>query len=104
MKILAWLTGAPLAIIAVAFSVANRDAVRLDLWPLPFSVDIPVYVTVLGSVAFGTVLGWMASWLPAARLRARLRARNARIEELERESGLAGGRPEPDPRLPAPES
>lgn len=92
MKFLAWLIGAPLAIVAVAFSIANRDLARLDLWPLPFSVDLPVYVTVLGSMVAGSLLGWVAAWLSSGRLRARLRERNARILELEREAMLAQSR------------
>ena len=84
VKILGWLTGVPLAVIATAFSVANRDAVRLDLWPLPYSVDIPIYVTVMGSVVLGVLVGWAASLGASSRIRSRLRESNAKVQDLER--------------------
>lgn len=92
MKVVTWIVGAPLAAVAVVFSVANRGVTRIDLWPLPFSVDAPVYLLVLGALVVGLLVGALMAWLSAGRLRARLRERNGRVAELEREAALMASR------------
>ncbi len=85
MKLLFWVIAAPLVIIAASFAVSNRQTVAVEIWPLPFMWDAPVYVIVLGSLGVGIVVGGAVTGLGA--VGARLRARNAsrRIASLERD-------------------
>jgi len=46
-RLIGWLIGAPLAAAAAVFAVANRTSVVADLWPLPWSVEAPLYLFVL---------------------------------------------------------
>ncbi len=56
MRIIGWLFSIPLALVVVIFSVANRGNVVVDLWPLPITIDLPVYMIGLGGLALGVVL------------------------------------------------
>jgi putative membrane protein len=57
MRFLAWLIGLPLAAVVVAFAVANRAPVVLVPWPLPFEIEMPVYLLALGAALGGFLLG-----------------------------------------------
>lgn len=97
-RTIAWLIGLPLALLVVLFAVANRQPVALELWPLPWSVALPVYLVVLGALALGLVVGAAAvsmSLLAAGR-RAALEKRRA--ESLARQ--LAAARATPDETRP----
>ena len=80
---------APLALIAVAFSISNRLPVTLELWPFPFIYEVPVYIAVLGGGAIGFLMGGFIAWVSgaAARAQARSQARSQtrRAENAERE-------------------
>ncbi len=82
-KIVAVVVLVPLAIIIIAFAVANRQNVTVSLDP--FNPDVPaasltepLFVVLLGVLILGVIIGGIASWLRQARWR-----RNAR--RLERE-------------------
>lgn len=86
LRILTWIIGLPVAAVAIGFAVANRQTIVLDLWPLPFTLSLSVYLTVLGSLAVGLVLGLMIGGLAAggrAARRARDAETRARVAEAE---------------------
>lgn len=85
MRLLSWLIGLPVAVVAVLFAISNRHAVELDLWPLPFSVDLPVYLAVLGPLALGLVAGGLIAWFAAGGSRRAARRERRRAQELERQ-------------------
>jgi lipopolysaccharide assembly protein A len=66
MRIAGWIVGVPLAVLVAAFAVANRQPIRLDLWPLPLSVDLPAYLAVLGPLLAGVLVGAVGTWLSLA--------------------------------------
>ena len=43
MRLLSWIILLPVALAVAAFSAVNRVPVALDLWPLPFTPERPVY-------------------------------------------------------------
>jgi lipopolysaccharide assembly protein A len=55
------------------FAVSNREPVSLGFWPLPFLVDVPLYLTVFLALLCGFVVGAIA-----ARVRGRVRRRELR--------------------------
>ncbi len=91
-RLIGWLIGAPLAAAAAVFAVANRASVVADLWPLPWSVEAPLYLFVLSALLAGFLAGAGTAW--AFSLAARRRAqRQARAEiEAVRRAGAAGSR------------
>ena len=89
MRLLFWLAVAIAAIILALFAVSNRAAVGLGLWPLPFVIDVPLYLLVLLTFVLGFVGGRLAGLAAAFGRRRELRRRARRIDALERELAAA---------------
>jgi uncharacterized membrane protein YciS (DUF1049 family) len=80
----------PLALIAVAFAVANRQGVTISFDPFAsdvpaFALSGPLFVVLLLVVVIGVVLGGVASWLGQGRHRKALRLANRDNDELRHE-------------------
>jgi uncharacterized integral membrane protein len=80
-RLIGWLIGAPLAAATAVFAVANRTSVVADLWPLPWSVEAPLYLFVLLALFAGFLAGAAVAW--ASSLAARRRVRAAARTEIE---------------------
>jgi len=74
-----------LAIFLILFAVSNRDTVSVAFWPLPFLVDMPLYLLCVLSLVIGTLIGVATAWMAGHGKRRELRSRRRRIEALERE-------------------
>lgn len=85
MRYLTWIITLPIALAAVLFAVSNREAVTLSLWPLPFTVEAPVYLATLIALLVGFVAGGVITWIGQSRHRRRARAQGDRAYTLERE-------------------
>lgn len=83
MKVLSWVIGLPIAVLAIIFAVSNRDAVQVDLWPLPWEVMLPLYLLVLGALALGLVVGAVVAWISSGSARSRARREHRRANKLE---------------------
>ena len=89
MRLFAWIVALPLAVLAAIFAVANRSEIRFDLWPLPFAVDLPAYLAVLGPLGVGLVLGLSLGWTAAIKARLRTGEQRRRAESLARQLDAA---------------
>ncbi|MGE5506741.1 MAG: lipopolysaccharide assembly protein LapA domain-containing protein [Actinomycetota bacterium] len=85
MKVLNWIVGLPLAVLLVMFAVANRREVTVELWPLPWSMDLPLYLAVMAPLTIGLLAGAAITWLSGAPARRRAREQRRRAVELERQ-------------------
>ena len=85
MKVLCWTVTLVAAILFIPFAVSNRDSVAIGFWPLPFLVDLPLYLLVVLLLLAGFVIGAAATWIAGRRTRRELRRRRRRVEALERE-------------------
>lgn len=84
MRYLSWIVTVPVAVLAVLFAVSNRTAVTFGLWPLPFTIDAPLYLATLLALAIGFVCGGTVVWIGQHRHRRRARLlakRTARLEQ-----------------------
>ncbi|HML11266.1 MAG TPA: LapA family protein [Stellaceae bacterium] len=85
MKFFWWLILALVALILILFAVSNREAVSVELWPLPWALDWPLYVVVLGTLVIGFFAGQFVTWVGGWRWRREARRSRERIARLERE-------------------
>ena len=84
-KILSWLIVGPVALVIIAFAIANRHVVELSLDPLPFRFDLPLFVVAFAGIAIGILVGGCAAWWRAGRWRQRARQEHRLASELSRE-------------------
>lgn len=73
MKRLTWILVLPLAAVAVIFAVMNRTPVAIDLWPLPWQIQAPVFLILLGSLGVGLLIGLLLALLTGGARRRRTR-------------------------------
>jgi uncharacterized integral membrane protein len=94
-------------LVGVLIAVSNTQAVRLALWPLPYGVDLPLYLLVIALLLLGVLAGLGLGWWAGRRHRRQSRERHGEVMRLEREvatlrADLAATRPAPPPVQPAP--
>jgi len=73
MKIISGIFTLLLALIAAAIAIANRDAVAFRLDPLPYQIDLPLFVIVFAALFLGILIGALAMWLRDGKVRKRVR-------------------------------
>lgn len=87
-KLVALLLYGALAVVLLAFIFSNRAATELSLFPLTFSLVMPLYVALSAVFLLGLLLGIVHSVSIAMRFRRRA-MRDARlIRQLERELSM----------------
>ncbi|NJO54544.1 MAG: DUF1049 domain-containing protein, partial [Bacteroidales bacterium] len=69
-KLLFLVLGLPIGVVLVVLSVANRTPVTLILDPFTgdaaaaaFTVSVPLYLLIFGTLTLGVILGGVTSWL-----------------------------------------
>lgn len=105
----------PLAIVIVAFALANRQTVTVSFDPFSsaspaYAASLPLFVLIFALVILGVLIGGIAAWLrqaswrrSARRLDADVRALHQEIEAMRRRAAEEEARREVAPRavLPA---
>ena len=97
----------PLAVVIIAFAVANRQIVTVSLDPFSSehpatSLNLPLFVLVIGLLIAGVLIGGAASWLRHGHLRRTARRFERDIRELRSE--LASLRHSPSSGASVPET
>ncbi len=85
MKLFYWIVVGLVATVLALFAGSNRESVTLALWPLPFVVELPLYLATLAGLLIGFIAGVLASWIAGRQRRREARRRRSRIAALERE-------------------
>ncbi len=105
-KIVTALIVVPLAVIIVAFAVANRQSVTVSFDPLSsaapaYAATVPLFVLIFVLVIVGVIVGGVAAWLRqgkwrrlARRLESDVRDLHAEIESIRRREHV-GAAPAP---------
>ncbi len=89
LRVLYWIIAIPLTIVITVFAVANRQATTLSLWPLPFEMDLPLFVPVLGALLSGLLIGLLFEWLLTGKHRRANRKMESELSRLRREKEAA---------------
>lgn len=84
---------ATLGIVLVSVSLANRQIVQLRLMPdalsdllgFNLSVDLPLFLVVLGGVIAGLIIGFLWEWLREHKHRRDASVKTGEVRKLERE-------------------
>ena len=61
-KLFKWILAIPFIIFLIIFSVSNKQSLEISLWPIPWSIEIPVYFFSLGILLSGFVFGYIIGW------------------------------------------
>ena len=80
----------PLAIVIVAFAVANRHGVTVSFDPLDaaspaFSITLPLFVVIFILLILGVIVGGIAAWLRQASWRRSARRLDGEVRQLREE-------------------
>jgi putative membrane protein len=76
--------------IVAIFAVANRSSTKIDLSPLPFAPELPLFIVILGAMAIGLVIGAGLSSYSRQKLKWQARTHRKRAEALEKsDEGLS---------------
>jgi len=82
MRFLRVFIGALLLLILIVFAVANKDAVTVSVDPLPFVIELPLYLLVFAvffvGLVFGVVIGRLNAWSSSRRKAEAEKQRHAR--------------------------
>ena len=79
MRLIHWILVPPATVATVLFAVSNRQQTEIQLWPLPYAIDLPVYIIALGPLVAGFLMGAVAMWYSGMRRRIRRRAREKAV-------------------------
>ncbi len=95
----------PVAIVLIALSVANREAVQFSLDPFSadnpaLTVTLPLFVLLFAALLIGLVVGGLATWLGQHRYRKAARASSREAKQL-REKQASAEAPATGSGLPA---
>ena len=102
-KLVAAVILVPLAVIIVAFAVANRQSVMVSFDPFATSepaasVTLPLFVTIMVALIVGVVIGGAASWLRQGKWRGAARRFERDLQKLrEKLRALEGAADKPVP-------
>ena len=89
MRILAWAIAGAVAVIVIAFAVANRGPVTISVAPFPYMLDVPMWALAVGALAVGFLTGALVRWLLDHKLRMMARRGRRRTRALEQELARA---------------
>jgi uncharacterized integral membrane protein len=117
-KIVTGIVVVPLAIIIVAFAVANRQMVTVSFDPFSsaspaYAASLPLFVLIFILLIVGVIVGGVAAWIGQAKWRRGARALDDEVRKLRSEVDTIEARmmmkapltdrpPDPPPAIPPP--
>ncbi len=84
-RLIGLLFALPFTALVVLLAVSNTDTVSLELFPLPFVMDLPLYLVLLGSLLLGFLAGALFVWVLGYGVRVAARRDSKRAARLEKE-------------------
>ena len=91
MRLLSWIIGLPMALVLIAFAVANRHIVEVSFDPLsqqaPWaSLAVPLWTVLFFGIFCGLVVGWIGAWLKQGKWRRAARAARGELASARSEA------------------
>lgn len=86
MKLMFWIVGLPLLLVAGFFAVANRETVTVSLWPIAESLQMPLFLAIAAPFYVGFAFGALIAWGASGQGRVRAREAARRAAALQREN------------------
>ncbi len=83
MKLLFWIVGVPLLLLAAFFAIDNRTPVTISFWPFAEPRQVPLFLALILPLYVGVVLGAVVAWISGGRARSRARKEARRAAALE---------------------
>jgi uncharacterized integral membrane protein len=83
--LLAWLITLPFIAASACFAFFNQEEVAISINPLYPPIPLPLYVPVLGAIAFGFLFGAIMTWAAGGDQRRKLHKQKKRINHLEKQ-------------------
>jgi site-specific recombinase len=105
-RIISWAIGLPIAVIVIAFCVANRQWIRISFDPIhkdsPWTaIDMPLWVLFFAGIFLGLIAGWITAWFNHGKWRRSLREHRVELERHQNEVARLRREAEARERLPA---
>lgn len=85
MQLLKWFFVLIMGVAVVMFAIANRSSVTLNFNPLPFTVDIPLFIIIFIGAVLGFVMGGLLASLKNLTNHRKIAKQQKQIEALEKE-------------------
>ncbi|WP_025897324.1 LapA family protein [Sneathiella glossodoripedis] len=85
MKLISWIFIAALALVVIILSVGNKAPVVFSLYPLPFEMELPLYILILAGAFIGVLLGSVRTWIADGKARSENRAHKQEVLRLKAE-------------------
>jgi len=92
MKVLFWIVGVPLLLLAGLFAINNRELVTVSLWPLADPIEVRLFVAIVAPLYAGVLIGAAAAWWSGRHARSRAREQSRRAASLERDNAALKAR------------
>ena len=95
----------PLAIVIIAFAVANRQIVTVSFDPFTSaepaaSMTLPLFALIILLLVIGVLIGGVAAWLRQGKWRTAARRLELKLHELQRKIDALGGTADRPPVIP----
>lgn len=87
----------PVALIGAVLAISNREVIEIKLWPLPWSLNVPLFVALLAAMFVGALVGGAIVWLGGRRHRSAAREHRRESDRLRRQLGEARAAKTPVP-------
>ena len=108
-RIVSILVIVPLAIVIVAFAVANRQSVTVSFDPFSsaspaYAATVPLFVLIFALLIMGVLVGGVAAWIRQGKWRRTARRLDGEVRTLHQEMDAIRRRFAPEPPAPPAES
>lgn len=108
-RIVSFLIIVPLAIVIVAFAVANRQSVTVSFDPFSsaspaYAATVPFFVMIFALLILGVLVGGVAAWIRQAKWRRTARRLDGEVRALHQEMDAIRRRFAPEPSVTTAES
>ena len=67
------------------FTISNRPEIVVELWPLPYTLNLPLYLLLLVSAFFGFMAGVIITFFSSGTMRKNFRKAEKKAGNLEKE-------------------